>query len=79
MTQDIDDDYIARNWGDIDYDHKKVRAALDRAFMKYPESERYERMVLTVQDMLDRAKKYGTRHAISFQKMCLNALLADRR
>jgi len=79
MTQDINDEYIARNWEDIEYDHKRVRFALDRAFMKYPESERYERMVLTVQEMLDRAKKYGTRHAINFQRCCLNALLADGR
>lgn len=79
MPIDITEEYYARNWDGIEYDHRRVRPAMDRVFAKYPESERYEAMVSSVQEMLGLARRNGSHYAIEFQQKCLRALSLDKR
>jgi hypothetical protein len=73
MTRENDmSDYEA-----VEYDHRRVRAALDRAMLKYPAEERYQRMIWGVEELLRRATENNAIHAIAFQSQCLHALKRD--
>lgn len=63
----------------VEYDHRRVRAAMDRVMTKYPENERYPRMLAGVEEMLRRAVESGSVNAIAYQSQCLHALKRDRR
>ena len=61
----------------VEYDHKRWRAAAYRAMQKFPEHERYDRLLGGVESMLRRALNHGSDHAIIYQTECLNALKKD--
>lgn len=63
----------------VEYDHRRVRAAMDRAMAKFPEEERYQRMIWGVEEMLRRATENGSVYAITYQSQCLHALKRDGR
>ena len=63
----------------VQYDHKKVRCALDRVMEKYPIQERYPRMLAGAEALLARAEKYGRPETVQFQKDYIEALKKDGR
>ena len=63
----------------VEYDHRRVRAAMDRAMAKFPEEERYQRMIRGVEELLRRATENGAIHAIAYQSQCLHALKRDKK
>lgn len=61
----------------VEYDHKRWRAAADRVMQKFPEDERYGRLLGGVESMLQRALYHGSRYAVKYQRECLQALVRD--
>lgn len=61
----------------VEYDHKRWRAAADRVMQKFPENERYGRLLGGVESMLQRALYHGSPYAVKYQRECLQALVRD--
>jgi hypothetical protein len=62
-----------------EYNYKRIRAANDRVMMKFPEHERYRRILEGTEELLLRAIRSGSKHAIEFQTAFLRDLQRDGR